>query len=218
MTLERGIEPGRCLWFNERTMTTATVKTEARSMFPSRRRERSAAVDVGEVEAEVVLLREENAGLRVAQARETGVARVLERARSLEENAAVPPGVDGAWQALAQAVALREAIVDLCLEVEGALAGIRVRLSADCSSSNAVHPAGAALGAAAPLGRWKVTALRQLVEEADRPLSSERTEELQAYLHYLSEFANDDLLPETFDTLVSNVFGDLIEQRSAAAA
>jgi len=173
-----------------------------------RRRGGETTVDLTELEAELVLLREQNASLRVDQAREGSISRALERARLLQDDGLAAPD-DGA-QTLAQALAVRESVLNLCREFEGALTAIRSRLD---------DPADVRLQTGAgESGGWSVEALRRLVEEEAASIDPEWVEELRTYLHYLSAFAQDGIVPTRFDALIESVFGQLIELRQASAA
>jgi hypothetical protein len=187
-------------------------------MWRSRRGGETAPVDVTELQAQLVLLREENASLRVEQARGASVSRALERARLLQDEGLAAPS-DGP-QALAQALAVREAVVNLCREVEGALTAVRSRLTADDTGAELVEaPASLRVSPqrARPAG-WSIDALRELVDEAASSIDPEWVEELQMYVHYLAEFARDGVVPGCFDALVLAAFGQLIELRKEAAA
>ena len=108
---------------------------------PARRRFRrgggrsAATAGAGEslaaLQAELVLLREENGRLKAAQHRGPGLDRALELARSLP--AAVPASGeadDEGAQMLVEGLVLRESLLELCQEVERALGVVEARLKA----------------------------------------------------------------------------------------
>jgi hypothetical protein len=89
---------------------------------------------MSELETELALLREENARLKVERHRPADAGRVIERMRSIRQDApgaqredGTPSGADGG-QALAELLALRDGLMDACQEVGQAMQGIRGRL------------------------------------------------------------------------------------------
>jgi uncharacterized small protein (DUF1192 family) len=91
---------------------------------------------MSELETELALLREENARLKVERHRPADAGHVIERMRSIRQEAqgaqrdeGPPSGADGG-QALAECLALREGLMDACQEVQQAMRGIRGRLEA----------------------------------------------------------------------------------------
>jgi hypothetical protein len=81
--------------------------------------------------AELMLLREENAWLKAAQHRPPGVGRVIDRARALP--GASPDAEDlndDATQTLVEAHVLRESLLELCGEIQQAMARVQVVLEA----------------------------------------------------------------------------------------
>jgi hypothetical protein len=92
---------------------------------------------LGELEMELALLREENARLKVERHRAPDAGRVIERMRQIGEDAngaSNGDGDDGASNggagALAECLAIRDALVEACHEVQQAMHGIRSRLGA----------------------------------------------------------------------------------------
>jgi hypothetical protein len=90
------------------------------------------------LEAELVLLREENARMKVDAARPPGPGRAVERIRGVAAAAEAAPakepdGGDEAWHALAEATMLREVLTDMCDEVQGAIAAVQNRLQASAA-------------------------------------------------------------------------------------
>jgi hypothetical protein len=86
---------------------------------------------VEQLEAEVALLREENARLKIRGARGGGERPWDERMRDLVPGEQ-PPDLrgDDAWALLTECQVLRTALVDACRDVEAAMAQIRGRLEA----------------------------------------------------------------------------------------
>jgi hypothetical protein len=96
------------------------------------------------LEAELVLLREENARMKVDAARPPGPGRAVERIRGVVAAveavpAKEPDGGDEAWHALAEATMLREVLTDMCEEVQGAIAAVQNRLQAAATREAAPH-------------------------------------------------------------------------------
>lgn len=106
------------------------------------------------LEAELALLREENARLKVDAAKPPGAGRAIERLRSVAEAASASADVDradDAWQALSEATMLREVLVDMCEQVQGAIGVVQSRLqnvAAGTAGDLASTPRHAALGPA----------------------------------------------------------------------
>ncbi len=89
---------------------------------------------MSELETELALLREENARLKVERHRPADAGRVIERMRSIRQDApamqrdgVTPSGADEG-QALAELLSLREGMMDACQEARQAMRGIRGRL------------------------------------------------------------------------------------------
>jgi hypothetical protein len=118
----------------------------------SRRRDAGAEPSEREsLEAELALLREENARLKVDAAKPPGPGRAIERLRGVAELASAPPAAseadraDEAWQALSEATMLREVLADVCVEVQHAISAVHTRLQAAAAADTrdgaaAVHP------------------------------------------------------------------------------
>lgn len=92
---------------------------------------------MGELEVELALLREENARLKVERHRPVDAGHVIERMRSLGQEAPTAqrdggsaPGVVDGGRARAECLALREGLMGACQEVQEAMRGIRGRLEA----------------------------------------------------------------------------------------
>lgn len=81
--------------------------------------------------AEVMLLREENAWLKAAQHQTPGIGEAIERVRALPgERTGADDREDEATQVLAEAYVLRESLLELCDEMQRAIATVRTRLEA----------------------------------------------------------------------------------------
>jgi hypothetical protein len=91
---------------------------------------------VSELETELALLREENARLKVERHRPADAGHVIERMRSITQEAQSAqrdggtPSSAGGGQALAELLVLREGLMDACQEAQQAMRGIRGRLEA----------------------------------------------------------------------------------------
>jgi len=83
------------------------------------------------VNAELVLLREENARLKAAQHRRADVSRLLERARSLPSAATDRDGTsDDTAQLLFDGLVIRESLLEICREIERAMVAFEAKLDA----------------------------------------------------------------------------------------
>jgi hypothetical protein len=82
--------------------------------------------------AELVLLREENARLKAAQHQLPSLGEVLGRARSMPAagNTDREDVGDEATQLLIESLVTRESLLELCIEIERAMAAVRARLNA----------------------------------------------------------------------------------------
>jgi hypothetical protein len=91
---------------------------------------------MSELETELALLREENARLKVERHRPADAGHVIERMRSIRQEAPTDQRDEGlssgavGGQALAESLALREGMMDACQEAQQAMRGIRGRLEA----------------------------------------------------------------------------------------
>lgn len=85
---------------------------------------------LGALQAELALLREENARLKVERQRRPDAGHVVER---LREIAAVTGRLDDfgddAWHVLTETVVIRETLLDVCREIEHAMVNLQNRLS-----------------------------------------------------------------------------------------
>ncbi len=83
------------------------------------------------LQAELVLLREENAELKAARHSEAGVGRLLERARAVSEEVFDPENAgDETAHMLTEILVTREALRGICVEIERSMAAISSRLDA----------------------------------------------------------------------------------------
>jgi hypothetical protein len=88
---------------------------------------------MGELEAEITLLREENARLKIERHRPTDAGHVIERMRSIRPASPVARQEgEGALpaQVIAECLAVRDGLMEACQEVQRAMQGIRGRLGA----------------------------------------------------------------------------------------
>jgi hypothetical protein len=90
------------------------------------------AATTSDLEAELALLREENARLKVERHRPADAGHVIERMRSLRLEGAVAGQAEMSEPAgvIAECLAMREGLMDACQEVQQAMQGIRGRLGA----------------------------------------------------------------------------------------
>jgi hypothetical protein len=82
------------------------------------------------IEAELALLREENARLRFERAQRPDAGALIERLRDL--SAAQPPDEDhrdAAWHLIGEALVMREVLVDVCKEIGQTTITLQTRLS-----------------------------------------------------------------------------------------
>ncbi len=83
------------------------------------------------LQAELVLLREENAELKAAKHSEPGVGRLLQRARAVSEEVFDPENAgDETAHMLTEILVQREALRGICVEIERSMAAISSRLDA----------------------------------------------------------------------------------------
>jgi hypothetical protein len=108
-----------------------------RSRRFARRRTDEAGVNgdqdsLAELHAELVLLREENARLKAAEHAGPDVDGLLGRARRLSE-AAIDHGesaADEATRVLVEGLAIRESLLEICIQIERVMVGFEKRLRA----------------------------------------------------------------------------------------
>jgi hypothetical protein len=93
------------------------------------------------LEAEVVLLREENARLKAARHQQHNVGDLLERARSLRAEE-IDRGnlADETAQMLVEGLVIRESLIEICHEIERAMVVFEARLDALASAADQLVP------------------------------------------------------------------------------
>ncbi len=82
------------------------------------------------IEAELVLLREENARLRFERAQRPDAGSTIERLKAL--SAAQPPDADArdeAWHLISEALVMREVLIDVCKEIGQMAITLQTRLN-----------------------------------------------------------------------------------------
>jgi hypothetical protein len=125
-------------------MDATTTKTKIRRLLRLGVSDGTNSLDagMGELEMELALLREENARLKVERHRAPDSGRIIERMRHLGEAPADKPRTENGSQAtengsqatetaeaIVECLAIRDALVEACHEVQQAMQGIRDRLS-----------------------------------------------------------------------------------------
>jgi hypothetical protein len=110
-----------------------------RLRFTSRRpEERDGELDA--LQADALLLREENASLRVKLEKAPDAGSVIERLRTLSTFSTDEDGEDDAMQLYSEAVVMRNMLVEVCREIGQAMVGLEARLNslatADAGSEN----------------------------------------------------------------------------------
>jgi hypothetical protein len=98
-----------------------------RLRFSSRRpQERDGELDA--LQADALLLREENAALRVKLERAPDAGSVIERLRTLSTSSTHEDGEDDAMQLYSEAVVMRNTLVEVCREIGQAMVSLEARL------------------------------------------------------------------------------------------
>lgn len=93
------------------------------------------------LEAEVVLLREENARLKAARHKQHNVGDLLERARSLRAEEVGRGNLgDETAQMLVEGLVIRESLIEICHEIERAMVVFEARLEALASAADQLVP------------------------------------------------------------------------------
>jgi hypothetical protein len=88
------------------------------------------ASHIERIEADLVLLREENARLRFERAQRPDAGSTIERLKAL--SAAEPPSVDrrdAAWHLISEALVMREVLIDVCKEIGQMTITLQTRLN-----------------------------------------------------------------------------------------
>ena len=108
---------------------------QRRAQAPGTERSRAA------LEAEVVLLREENARLKAAQEQRHSVGTMLERTRSLTNRELEPGNLsDETAQMLVEGLVLRESLIEICQEIERSMVIFEARLDALATAADQLVP------------------------------------------------------------------------------
>ena len=93
------------------------------------------------LEAEVVLLREENARLKAAQHQRHNVGKLLERTRSLRDQELDHGNLaDETAQMLVEGLVIRESLIEICHEIERSMIVFEARLDALASAADHLVP------------------------------------------------------------------------------
>lgn len=93
------------------------------------------------LEAEVVLLREENARLKAAQHQRHNVGKLLERTRSLRDQELDRGNLaDETAQMLVEGLVIRESLIEICQEIERSMVIFEARLDALASAADHLVP------------------------------------------------------------------------------
>jgi hypothetical protein len=89
-----------------------------------------AAETLASLRAELVLLREENASLKAAQAQAPDLGGVLKRARAVSRQPDRDDVADEATQLLVEGLVLRESLLEVCQEIERSMVAVEAKLNA----------------------------------------------------------------------------------------
>jgi hypothetical protein len=89
----------------------------------------SSAESLAALQAEVVLLREENARLTADGLHQPDLDALLRRARSMSRGASPADAADDATQVLVDAMVLRESLLALCREITTSMTHVEARLA-----------------------------------------------------------------------------------------
>jgi len=116
---------------------SADTEAKAGGRRDRRRRGRRVAAQTGDaraesvaaLQAEVVLLREENARLKADGLHQPDLDTLLRRARSMSRAASPEDAADDATQVLVDAMVLRESLLALCQEIARSMAHVEARLA-----------------------------------------------------------------------------------------
>jgi hypothetical protein len=95
-----------------------------------RRAAKTDAADLAALEAELTLLREENARLAVALASEPGAGRAVDRMRAAADAALDADEADDAWAAIGEAFHMKETLLNLFYEFRKTLVVLEQRVEA----------------------------------------------------------------------------------------
>jgi hypothetical protein len=99
-----------------------------RLRFTSRRpQERNGELDA--LQADALLLREENASLRVKLERSPDAGSVIERVRTVSASLTHGDGEDDAMQLYSEAIVMRNTLMEVCREIGQAMVSLEARLN-----------------------------------------------------------------------------------------
>jgi hypothetical protein len=107
------------------------VPRTRRRRFRRRRSDQHGAAHTDPIEdalAELVLLREENARLKAARHQVPSFGHVVGQMRALPDLERAEDAADEAAEMLAEVVVLRDSLLEVCEELERAMASVRARL------------------------------------------------------------------------------------------
>jgi hypothetical protein len=129
----------------------AAAAPTARRRFRRRRTNQSGAAGadpIADALAELVLLREENARLKAARHQEPSFGGVVGQMRAMRDLERAEDAADDAAEMLAEVVVLRDSLLEVCEELERAMASVRARLDRVGSDESTgrvdpIRPAGA---------------------------------------------------------------------------
>ena len=121
-----------------------------RRRFRRRRADQNGAAHADPIEdalAELVLLREENARLKAARHQVPSFGHVVGQMRAMPDLERAEDAADEAAEMLAEVVVLRDSLLEVCEELERAMASVRARLHRLGSEEtpgrvDAIRPAG----------------------------------------------------------------------------
>jgi hypothetical protein len=129
------------------------VGSSFKSLFVVRRVGDPKDTERQALQAELALMREENARIAVECASGSGPSRAVEQMRAVHDAAACPDG-DEAWHAIGHAAVAQETLLDLFAELRRALAVLEDRIRSlpvlDGAEGTPLDGRGASLEGAAP--------------------------------------------------------------------
>lgn len=96
--------------------------------------------DESELRLQVMLLREENARLKVTRHQPADTGSAIDRIRLLNSESSGPDAVEGAWGLLTDCLVIREGLDQVCVEMQQAISAIQERLAALTLSFEGARP------------------------------------------------------------------------------
>jgi hypothetical protein len=102
--------------------------------------------DAEALEADALLLREENARLRVKLEASPDMGRVIERLRAVPTPSPQPDPAEDAWQMLTEVIVMRNSLIDICREIGQVMGNLGESLEALSPPDGTVGGEGAANG------------------------------------------------------------------------